>query len=45
VEWSGAVGLAALLTGAVRPAGAATVLVLSGGNVEPRDLLAHRGPG
>ncbi len=43
VEWSGAVGLAALLTGAVRPGGAATVLVLSGGNVEPADLLS--GPG
>jgi threonine dehydratase len=43
VEWSGAVGLAALLTGAVRPGGAATVLVLSGGNAEPADLLA--GPG
>jgi threonine dehydratase len=42
VEWSGAVGLAALLTGAVRPAGTATVLVLSGGNVEPRDLLERR---
>ena len=37
-EWSGAVGLAALLDGAVRPAGATTVLVLSGGNVEPRDI-------
>lgn len=43
VEWSGAVGLAALLTGAVRTGGAATVLVLSGGNAEPADLLA--GPG
>lgn len=40
VEWSGAVGLAALLTGAVRTGGAPTVLVLSGGNAEPGDLLA-----
>ena len=39
VEWSGAVGLAALLSGAVRPAGGATVLVLSGGNVEPRAIV------
>jgi threonine dehydratase len=42
VEWSGAVGLAALLSGAVRPEGKATVLVLSGGNVEPRDLFERR---
>jgi threonine dehydratase len=39
VEWSGAVGLAALLSGAVRPLGASTVIVLSGGNVEPRDVV------
>jgi len=44
VEWSGAVGLAALLAGAVPSAGTATVLVLSGGNVEPRDLLERRPP-
>ncbi|HKQ98588.1 MAG TPA: threonine/serine dehydratase [Candidatus Polarisedimenticolia bacterium] len=43
VEWSGAVGLAALMTGAVRTGGAPTVLVLSGGNAEPAELLA--GPG
>jgi threonine dehydratase len=39
VEWSGAVGLAALLSGTVRPAGACTVLVLSGGNADPRAIL------
>jgi threonine dehydratase len=38
VEWSGAVGLAALLSGAVRPATPA-VLVLSGGNVDPGTLF------
>ena len=43
VEWSGAVGLAALLAGAARTGGASTVLLLSGGNAEPADLLA--GPG
>jgi threonine dehydratase len=41
VEWSGAVGLAALLSGAVRTGGASTVLVLSGGNVEPASILAE----
>jgi threonine dehydratase len=40
VEWSGAVGLAALLTGAVRTQNAPTVLVLSGGNVEPAAILS-----
>ncbi len=40
VEGAGAVGVAALLTGAVRPAGqGATLVVLSGGNVDP-GLLA-----
>ena len=43
VEWSGAVGLAALLTGAVRPQGGPAVLVLSGGNVEPAEILGDRG--
>ena len=43
VEWSGAVGVAALLSGAARPSGAATVVVLSGGNVDPLALLG--GPG
>jgi threonine dehydratase len=38
VEWSGAVGVAALLSGAVRLAGPAAV-VLSGGNVDPARLL------
>jgi threonine dehydratase len=42
VEWSGAVGVAALLSGAVRLAGPAAV-VLSGGNVDPARLL-ERGP-
>ena len=39
VEWSGAVGLAALLSGAVRAATGSTVLVLSGGNVDPTRIL------
>jgi threonine dehydratase len=44
VEWSGAVGLAALLSGAVRPGTGSTVLVLSGGNVDPiRILLGPEG--
>ena len=45
VEGAGAVGVAALLTGAVRPATAgATVVVLSGGNVDAGLLasVAHR---
>lgn len=44
VEWSGAVGLAALLTGAVRTGNTPTVLVLSGGNVDPADILAGHPP-
>ena len=39
VEWSGAVGVAALLSGRTRPGGRATVVVLSGGNAEPGVLL------
>jgi len=39
VEWSGAVGLAALLSGAINPGGPSTVLVLSGGNVDPRSVI------
>jgi threonine dehydratase len=39
VEWSGAVGLAALLSGAIRAGGASTVLVLSGGNADPRSVV------
>ncbi|HEU4400623.1 MAG TPA: pyridoxal-phosphate dependent enzyme, partial [Candidatus Polarisedimenticolia bacterium] len=35
VEWSGAVGVAALLAGAVRAPGVPTAVVLSGGNVDP----------
>jgi threo-3-hydroxy-L-aspartate ammonia-lyase len=40
VEPSGAVPLAALLTGAVRAGGRATAVVLSGGNVDPADFAA-----
>jgi threo-3-hydroxy-L-aspartate ammonia-lyase len=40
VEPSGAVPLAALLTGAVRAGGRTTVVVLSGGNVDPADFAA-----
>jgi len=40
VEGSGAVGVAALLTGRVRPpAGSRVLVVLSGGNVDPERLL------
>jgi threo-3-hydroxy-L-aspartate ammonia-lyase len=47
IEPSGAVPLAALLSGVVRPAGRRTVLVLSGGNVDPATLarlLQDRAP-
>jgi threonine dehydratase len=46
VEFSGAATVAALLSGAVRPAGR-TVAVLSGGNLDPAryaDLLAAAPP-
>ncbi len=39
VEWSGAVGVAALLSGLVRGPATSTAIVLSGGNIDPRDLL------
>jgi threonine dehydratase len=42
VEPSGAVPLAALLSGAVRPRGR-TVVVLSGGNIDPADFSALTG--
>ncbi len=42
VEPSGAVPLAALLSGAVRPTGC-TVVVLSGGNIDPADFSALMG--
>ncbi len=42
VEPSGAVALAALLTGAVKPAGP-TAVVLSGGNIAPADFAALAG--
>ena len=42
VEPSGAVPLAALLSGAVSPAGR-TVVVLSGGNIDPADFGALTG--
>jgi threonine dehydratase len=42
VEPSGAVPLAALLSGAVSP-GRRTVVVLSGGNIDPADFAALTG--
>lgn len=39
VEWSGAVGVAALLSGAVRPGDGPVVAVLSGGNADPAAIL------
>jgi threonine dehydratase len=42
VEPSGAVPLAALLSGAVRPTGR-IVVVLSGGNIDPADFSALMG--
>ncbi len=39
VEWSGAVGVAALLSGATRTYEAPTTVVLSGGNADPADIL------
>ena len=39
VEWSGAVGVAALLSGAARTLETPTVAVLSGGNTDPLSLL------
>ena len=43
VEWSGAVGVAALLSGGARGSSAPIVAILSGGNADPCDLLG--GPG
>jgi threonine dehydratase len=40
VEWSGAVGVAALLSGAARTHDAPTAVVLSGGNADPALLMA-----
>jgi threonine dehydratase len=47
VEPSGAVALAALLTGAVQAAGKTTAVVLSGGNIDPAGFaaLVSAGPG
>lgn len=42
VEWSGAVGVAALLSGAGRRPAGPTVVVLSGGNADPLTLLGVR---
>ena len=42
VEWSGAVGVAALLSGAARTYDVPTVVVLSGGNADPALLLGLR---
>ena len=39
VEWSGAVGVAALLSGKAPTFDAPTVVVLSGGNADPAHLL------
>jgi len=43
VEWSGAVGVAALMSGAARTYDVPTALVLSGGNVDPALLLGLQG--
>ncbi len=43
VEWSGAVGVAGLLAGAVKTFDAPTAVVLSGGNADPAALLGRRG--
>jgi len=42
VEWSGAVGVAALLSGAAPALDAPTVVILSGGNADPALLLGLR---
>lgn len=46
VEWSGAVGLAALISGAVRNTNGPVAIVLSGGNVDPGAILGstHESP-
>jgi threonine dehydratase len=41
VEWSGAVSVAALLTGSARTLGTPTVAVLSGGNADPLAILGQ----
>jgi threonine dehydratase len=43
VEWSGAVGVAALLAGKVRTGGGPVVVVLSGGNCDPAAIVAPPG--
>lgn len=43
VEWSGAVGVAALMSGVARTQDAPTVVVLSGGNADPALLIAPSG--
>ena len=43
VEWSGAVGVAGLLAGAVKTFDEPTAVVLSGGNADPAALLGRRG--
>ena len=42
VEWSGAAGVAALLSGAVRNPRGPAVAILSGGNADPRAILEAR---
>ena len=43
VEWSGAVGVAALLSGSARTFEVPTAVVLSGGNADPALLLEQPG--
>ena len=42
VEGAGAVGVAALLSGAIVPSGAQVAVIVSGGNVDPRKLLQQK---
>jgi len=44
VEWSGAVGVAALLSGVLRLPGGPAAIVLSGGNCDPAMILASGAP-
>jgi threonine dehydratase len=44
VEWSGAVGVAAILSGAATDPGPVTVVVLSGGNGDPAAILGRQSP-
>jgi threonine dehydratase len=44
VEWSGAVGVAAILSGASVPPGGPVAVVLSGGNGDPMAILGRQDP-